>query len=110
MSSKQSMHVFAIKRFSVRDSATAGAQLLRRYVVVALTFVVGLTLSFAAFSIARDWEGRRIQADFTQQADERAISIENGLRNLLDPLLSIRGFYAASNSVERDEFTTFINA
>lgn len=57
--------------------------------------------------MAVDWEEQRIRGEFEWLATERATSVQSGVIRALDVLRSVEALYAASVSVEREEFRTF---
>ncbi|MCW5848793.1 MAG: CHASE domain-containing protein [Anaerolineae bacterium] len=82
---------------------------LRRY-PVALALIVGLTLSVIAYIFIRNRQVRLVQLEFQQQAGDYASAVRRNLDDHLAVLEAIGPFYAASQSVERNEFQAFVQA
>ncbi len=80
---------------------------IRYRLPIVATVVVGIILSVVLFSLVRQAEEAREEAEVKQAANRAAQDIQRSIDLHLETLESIRAFYAASESVERDEFALF---
>jgi PAS domain S-box-containing protein len=72
-------------------------------------FLVGLAISAALFAIVmRHSQQEELHQAYQEEAAPLALVLGRSLENTLEALASIRGLYAASNEVERDEFRAFV--
>lgn len=78
-----------------------------RKLIVLTVLVAGTVLSVSLFMLVRKWEGKRLEAEFIIRAKDRVEAIKNGIDNYLSEIYSVGDFYAASVSIERDEFAEF---
>jgi signal transduction histidine kinase/ActR/RegA family two-component response regulator len=85
-----------------RSSSTA------TWIKPALMAALGFAFSLVGFFVARNESYIRIRGDFEELAARRLAKLQDTINVHVTLLRSIAGFYAASNFVERDEFTTFI--
>ncbi|NQW16445.1 MAG: PAS domain S-box protein [Chloroflexi bacterium] len=69
---------------------------------------IGIALSIAAFFVLKHEEEDRARAEFERAADGVAASLDDKFRRNIDLVHSIRDLYAVSNSVERAEFSQFV--
>jgi signal transduction histidine kinase len=91
----------------VAGSSLLGRRTTRRWRRVAIALLGGVALSAAFYLTSERAAARRMAAQFLGPATEWAISVEGELRQEADALLLIRALYAASTTVEHDEFRTF---
>ena len=68
---------------------------------------VGLLLTWGVFLNAQKHVREKIEQEFRWQIQERRLSVENSIKERLFTLRELQALYAASKSVERDEFQTF---
>ena len=94
------------KPFEKVDGA-AGVSPLRRYLPAVLIFCAGIGLTIWVFNIFRDWQWEHIEHAFNEQAAIRIKSVQNSITSSLEVIHAIDGLFAASESVERDEFREF---
>ncbi|MFB2836906.1 CHASE domain-containing protein [Floridanema evergladense] len=80
----------------------------RRFTPAWLILSVGTLLSIVAALIVARWEKDTHRAEFKNQADKLTTALEQSIDNNLGMLRATRSFYAASESVDRQEFTTFV--
>ena len=80
--------------------------MLRRLSVI-LPLCAILAFVVILFMLARDAEQYSIKSRFEQRATTLAHAVENNFTDGLGVLHSIEGLYAASNSVDREEFKIF---
>ncbi|MEE8586617.1 MAG: CHASE domain-containing protein [Acidobacteriota bacterium] len=80
----------------------------RTYVAVLVVMLLGLLLSFSAYSVIGNWEQERILAGLDQAATDRVAEIKRQLDANLSALRAIADFYAASEFVSRSEFRRFV--
>src|SRR5258708_4892798 len=85
-----------------------GASTFRRFLWLVAAFGSGAALSLAAFLIVRGWELSHRDREFAIAAENRAQLVEQQLLGISDLLHAIANFYAASETVERGEFRTFV--
>jgi PAS domain S-box-containing protein len=78
-----------------------------RYLPALFVLLTGLTVTLILFFVVRDQETERFRTSFEQASDERIAAIETGIRDRLDALEYLAGFYAASHEVDRKEFKSF---
>jgi methyl-accepting chemotaxis protein len=74
-------------------------------VVLALT--AGLVLSAGLYWYDSNVQEKSLSASFARLSLVRALAFKYELQNELEPASTLNAFYAASNSVSRDEFETF---
>ena len=80
-----------------------------RYIPVALVVLAGIGCSVGLLYFARQLEWDRKQVDFEQVAQERALTLRRNLRENIQALGWIAGFYAGSHEVERGEFQSLVH-
>ena len=78
-----------------------------RHVAVVVLFCLGMGLSVAAFSFAREGERQRLSDGFDAAARDRVAAVREQLDAHFLILESLRSFYAASVEVSRQQFHTF---
>lgn len=78
-----------------------------RYLSAIVTLFAGVAISLILFMLVRHFEQKRLEAEFRVLADERVNILVNRIADKIDVLHSIVAFYAASKSVEEDEFHEF---
>ncbi|MBE9229393.1 CHASE domain-containing protein [Phormidium sp. LEGE 05292] len=80
----------------------------RRYTPAWLILAVGTLLSIvAALSVAK-WEKETLRAEFKNQGDRLATALQQSIDTNLGMLRATRSFYAATEKVDRQEFSTFV--
>ena len=79
-----------------------------RYVALVLIVCLGLALSAILFRLATHREQIQRQADFALKAKDLANSITQALEHSLYDIDALSSLYAASETVERGEFTIFV--
>jgi PAS domain S-box-containing protein len=78
-----------------------------RYQAVWLVVCFGIALSWAAFNFLESERLEHIHESFQMVASERFLTIKHHVNMLRSNLEDIQSLYAASNSVDRDEFRKF---
>ena len=78
----------------------------RRILPIALTVLVGVALSIAAYLYTKDVEKQRIESEFNQLASGRATAIHKEIDLYITTLGSMRSLYATEN-VGRTKFRDF---
>jgi PAS domain S-box-containing protein len=81
---------------------------VRKYFPVILVVAIGAVFSVASFTLVRDLEQARIEAEIEQHIDGQLHDLQHSIDVHLDQLHAIRAFFAASVLVERAEFATFV--
>lgn len=79
-----------------------------RYVVIILLVSLGLAASIFLFRLTRNSEQLQQQAEFTLKAKDLTNAIQHALEHKLYENDTVSSLYAASLSVERDEFHEFV--
>ena len=79
-----------------------------RYVALVLVVCLGLALTVILFRLARHKEQIQQQADFTLKAKDLADNIKQVLEHTLYEIDTMSSYYAASDTVERDDFNKFV--
>jgi len=92
----------------MEETDTKTGRFTEARLIFALTIMVGLILSFAAFHRVRHWEELNVQRELDRVAAVRAFEIRNELETCFVVLESLRAFYHASREVERGEFHDFV--
>ena len=73
-----------------------------------VVFLVGLVLTVALFVIVmRNTQEEELQRTYQKEALFQSVVLGRSIEHALDGVAAIRGLYAASNSVERDEFRAY---
>ena len=86
-------------------------RLLKNYLspVAIVALLLGVSISGSLFFNFRNFEWQEIKSQFGRSMDSRLALFQRELDLHFETLLNIKGLFAASNSVERDEFGTFVN-
>jgi len=80
---------------------------VQRYAPAAAALIVGVALSWSAFSLAHRAEYAKVQAQFRANASERLNALRDELRDELQSLESVAALFNASREVSREEFAVF---
>ncbi|MBW8014940.1 MAG: PAS domain-containing protein [Planctomycetes bacterium] len=75
-----------------------------------LVVIVGSILSFTGFFIIANREQSNIRAEFQKESENHTAALKKSIDDKLQKLDSIVHFYKSSVSVERDEFSDFVEA
>ena len=75
---------------------------------VALTILLGICVSLGVFLSVSRTQQRELEATFEARAIEHNHGVEHALANSLRVVRDLRSFYAASTSVERNEFRDYL--
>ena len=86
----------------------AGLRLVR--FLPLLVLAVSLIVTYQLWRDARQNARQDLQADFDSRVHEAAIHVERRMANYEQVLRGVKGLFAASVSVERDEFHAYVNA
>lgn len=70
--------------------------------------IFGITFSFVLFFMARHWQEQVLFGEFKERSSDRAELLKMSIDSHVGILHSMYGLFAASVSVESDEFTKFI--
>ncbi len=81
---------------------------LRRLVLLAMIAGLGVGVSWLAFSVVNASTETSTHGAFERVAQASAMAIKMEIDMDIATLSSLDSFYAASNEVERDEFSTFV--
>ena len=79
-----------------------------RRLTVTVFILIALALTVTAVSDGSRWERHRIKQEFDRQISPLAPALAKALNSYIEVLYSLEGFYAASSTISRDEFKTFI--
>src|SRR6476619_97792 len=74
-----------------------------------LTFAVGLCITAATCLIVMDAQDARIRANFTRDAEKVAFDTNIRLNTYFDMLLSLKGMFAVSGAVDRQQFSRYVS-
>ena len=77
---------------------------------VIITLLLGVIITISISKLAQHQEASADRAKFNHEVDRAAIIIEERLKLYAEKVLQIERLYAASNSVEPEEWRTFINS
>ena len=80
----------------------------RQYVIILVLASIGLTLSVLSFKFVMSQEKLEQEAAFEHAATTAARALEHSLHMNMMTLQSVNALYAASHTVERDEFHKFV--
>ncbi|MFB2875493.1 CHASE domain-containing protein [Floridanema aerugineum] len=80
----------------------------RRYTPAWLILALGTLLSIVAALTVAKWEKETHRAEFKNQADKLATALQQSIDTNLGMLRATGSFYAASEKVGRQEFSTFV--
>jgi signal transduction histidine kinase/sensor domain CHASE-containing protein len=80
----------------------------RRYIPVLLMLGAGTFLSIIGCLTVWNWEQERLQSSFQNQADKVTTAIQRSIDSNLEILEATGKLYAASGTVEREEFKIFV--
>ena len=80
-----------------------------RRVTVGVPLVVSCLLVVAIFVMSSKNEQKKIDDQFRQQAQLISASVSTSASTVIHTLATLRGLFAASEDVTRDEFSAFIN-
>lgn len=77
------------------------------YFPIILTLGFGIGLSVIGYHLVADWEREQIRSTFRQAVEDRVFAIRRDFQHKMSALKSIDSLYAASNYVNRNEFSRF---
>lgn len=80
---------------------------LRRFVPALLTMSIGVALAIILYNLTRYSEQSRAQLEFSNLGDDIVNQVQTRMDAKHDALQAIGALYAASNSVDRNEFREF---
>lgn len=75
---------------------------------ILLAGVLGVSASFPAFTVIRDWERGKLQVRFRLAAEERSNTIRAEFRRNAEMAGSIEALFASSSEVTHREFQSFV--
>jgi diguanylate cyclase (GGDEF)-like protein/PAS domain S-box-containing protein len=81
---------------------------LRQVRAAIFVLALGLVVSFAAWRVAGQWVYGESSRKFEQDVAQAVEMLEQRLQDTTDLLRGVRGLFAASNHVERDEFHRYL--
>ena len=82
--------------------------LLQKYTLLILVICIGLLISLLGFYKVREWEKNNLLEHFKKNAKNCVSVLTSEIIEDIDVVKNIKGLYAASQSVERNEFHTFV--
>lgn len=97
----------ATSNTSLSDKTIDGPLRTRRLPILLVIFLGGI-VSFGLFSLTRDWENSRIEANFKQAAGSGVSYIKKQMELNLHDIEALRAFFEASIDVDRQEFSVFV--
>ncbi|HET9403245.1 MAG TPA: CHASE domain-containing protein, partial [Burkholderiales bacterium] len=74
-----------------------------------LVLAVGLAISFAAWNTTEQRVGREAEAKFQNHVAQAMGTLDRRMQDNVNLLIGLRGFFAASNRVDRDEFRLYLS-
>ena len=80
---------------------------LKRFIPIILTLAVGLSASLAMWYVTSSWESGRTRTNFAAAAQERTESFSRNITSIINGVNSFSGLYAASNRIDKSEYTTY---
>ena len=80
-----------------------------RRLSVAAVILIGLALTFSAYSLVRTWEHDVIDSEFERRANNHSAVLQATIDQHVELLESLAGLYIASKNVERSEFRRFVD-
>ena len=83
-------------------------QVPRSRIPLIFVIFIGSAISFAAFLNSQQAEHEASESDFRRVADDKIQVLETKIQSTFTVLQSIRGLYAATDHVERNEFRRFV--
>ncbi|MBI3011066.1 MAG: CHASE domain-containing protein [Candidatus Omnitrophica bacterium] len=100
----------SVRLATAHRQANGARSLLDRLRVpaVALVLCAGVAAAVGAFAFVRGVELQRIRSDFGDRANAVAVAVQRMIEQDIELLQSVGGLYAASHSVEREEFRAFV--
>ncbi len=87
---------------------SAGARLFR--LAPTVTLLIGVALSVAGFIAARSYYHAKAQSEFMRIADHVSNDVQRRIAQPVAGMKGARGVYAASKSVERAEFSAYVES
>ena len=82
--------------------------MVRRFLPVVVTVVVGVLSSISLYAAARGLEQRRIRTEFERLAGNRQRIVHNEIQNLVLSMHGYRAFYAGNDNITKAEFNEFL--
>lgn len=78
------------------------------YFPVFLVAIVGIVLTFSAYTQSLSWEKSRVEIAFRETSQDRLLVIQREIESSLGIVQSIASFFEASKFVDRREFRKFV--
>lgn len=82
--------------------------LMRRYVPIIMTFIVGIVVSAAAFLFVQNNEHARWQSNFARAANERLVILERDFFSTFETLRALGGLFDTALEIDRNAFRRFV--
>ena len=96
-----------LNRLTDREATERQRRAWRRYLPVVAILCCGVVISVLLFSRIRASERAQAYAEFQRRADHLFGALQRGFDRNLGALYALRALYAASHTVERQEFWAF---
>ena len=80
----------------------------KSYGAAVLALVLGMAVSVSAFFVVRSWEDHGVEMELGKGGHHRISALAEVMQSSFMVLESIRAFYCASETVEREEFQAFV--
>jgi len=77
------------------------------YIFVVVVLLIGIGISFAAFTLVKRWEGQKLWTEFYQATENRHASLQRQIDSDLQALVSLQAFYRHPERISRAEFSGF---
>ena len=90
------------------DTRSAPAQATRSFAMVMMVLAICLVVTGVTCRLVLTFEERRTQTRFDHVAEQTRVEFEEQIRTYVDSLRGPQGLYAASISVERDEWRAYV--
>ena len=96
------------KQASKADASKEETSLWLRYLPIALSVIVGITVSITAYFLVDRWESERVRANFHEAAEDRAFAIQRALDHKRELLQTANSFFQANHgNVSSEQFRVF---
>ena len=92
------------------DTRSAPAQATRSFAMVMMVLAICLVVTGVTCRLVLTFEERRTQTRFDHVAEQTRVEFEEQIRTYVDSLRGPQGLYAASISVERDEWRAYVKS
>ncbi len=92
----------------ITPDVDTGAYSRRHYVYIVIAVLLCLGLTITAFHQIRSWETATLEAEFGHRVNSHVAVLQQAIDRGMELIESLAGLYAASQNVERSEFSAFV--